>query len=234
MAETGYVDFRQIRTAAASLASQAVHDAFGPRRDANTALEGVKAANVAAQGTTEAVVASVTAARGAGASWTDIGRALGVTKQGARQRFAELSEEDPLIYGIYATRQAGEVIQVPKPWAIVLPAFAWIREGIDGGKYGEASTYVDGREAFIKVDRIDFVKNHPSVTESLLVTDEFRDPSSCGRVLLARRSVQPPELVADLEVGDWVLANGERCRVHGFTESDIQLLPERRDFPADT
>lgn len=73
--------------------------------------------------------------------------------------------------------------------------------------------------------------SHPAASESLLAT-EFRDPMSKGRVLLVRRSIQPPDLVADLEVGDWVLANGERCRVHGFTDSDIQLLPQRRDLPA--
>jgi hypothetical protein len=226
----GYVDFWGLRNRAASMAARAVEDGLGVR-DANTALDEVKAANVAQQGATEALLVAVTNARDNGSSWTDIGRALGLTKQGARQRFADLSDEEALIYSIYATRQAGEVIHVPKPMAVLLPAFSWIRQGIDEGRYGEASFYVDGREAFIKVDVSDYLIHHPSVAASLLVTDEFRDPLSKGRVLLARRSVQASDMMDNLTVGSRVIASGEWCRVIGFTDSDIQLLPDNRDLP---
>jgi len=227
---TSYIDFWGLRNEAASLAARAVQDGLGAR-NANTVLEEVKAANVAQQGAMEALLAAVTNARENGSSWSDIGRALGLTRQGARQRFADLSEEEALIYSIYATRQAGEVIHVPKPMALLLPAFSWIRRGIDEGHYGEASFYMDGREAFIKVDVSDYLRHHPAVAANLLVTDEFRDPISKGRVLLARRSIQPPGVMDELNVGTRVIASREWCRVIGFTGSDVQLLPDNRDLP---
>src|ERR1700728_329534 len=166
-----YVDYWGLREEAARLARKAVTEGLGVR-DATTALEEVKAANVAQQGAMEAFLAAVNNARETGSSWSDIGRALGLTKQGARQRFVELSDEDALVSSIYAARRAEEVVQVPKPMALLLPAFSWIRRGIDEGRYGEASFYFDGREAFIKVDVADYLRHHPAVSDLVECPDQ--------------------------------------------------------------
>lgn len=163
--QAGYVDYWQVRNTAESLAVNAVVDGRGTR-DASTALDEIKAANVAQQGAMQAVLNAVLRARECGTSWSDIGRALGITKQGAQQRFAEL-DEDALARAIFETRRRGSVVHVPKPMAIVLPSFAWIREGLDENRYRDGSLRIDGGEAYVQVDVADYLEHHPAANADL-------------------------------------------------------------------
>jgi hypothetical protein len=155
----GYVDFRRVRSEAASIAERAVQAGFGVR-DGSTALEEIKAANVANQATTQAVLNAVVHARDHGLPWADIGRALGITKQGAQKRFAE-EDEDALVRAIFETRSAGQVVRVPKPIAVLLPAFQWIRDGLDRGTFSDGSVRIDGGQAYVQVSRADYLEHHP-------------------------------------------------------------------------
>jgi hypothetical protein len=155
-----YVDFRRVRSEAVSIAERAVQAGFGVR-DASTALDEIKAANVANQATTQALLNALVHARDHGLAWADIGRALGITKQGAQKRFAE-EDEEALLRAIIETRSAGHVVRVPKPIAILLPAFQWIRDGLDHGTYSDGSLRTDGGQAYVQVSRSDYLEHHPT------------------------------------------------------------------------
>lgn len=154
-----YVDFWRLRSDAASLAERAVQAGLGSR-DATTALDEIKASNVANQATTQAILNAIVNARDFGLSWADIGRALGVTKQGAQKRYAE-TDEEALVRAIIQARSAGQVVRVPKPIAVLLPAFQWIRDGLDQGVYSDGSLRVDGGQAYVQVGRAEYIEHHP-------------------------------------------------------------------------
>jgi Clp amino terminal domain, pathogenicity island component len=86
----------------------------GAADDPLARLEAASAANEELAVVSDALLTHfVGAARGAGASWTEIGQALGVTKQGAQQRFA------------YRTRMIGELIRRGSArTAVALPLLA--------------------------------------------------------------------------------------------------------------
>jgi hypothetical protein len=196
MAGTGYVDYRQVRSEAGELAEQAVTAARGVR-DRSTALEEIKAANVANQATTQAILNAIVNARDYGHPWSDIGLALGITKQGAQRRLAE-ADEDALIRAIIQTRSAGQVVRVPKPIAILLPAFQWIRDGLDSGSFSDASLRIDGGQAFIPVSRGDYLLHHPgSVPDRYLVQHLTVMPSNGANWTTFANTEDEAKLLAD-------------------------------------
>jgi hypothetical protein len=159
--QTGYIDFRRVREAAVSIAERAVQSGLGVR-DKTTALDEIKAANVANQATTQAILNAVVHARDYGHSWADIGRALGVTKQGAQKRYADAEEDETaLIRAIIESRSAGQIVRVPKPIAMLLPAFQWIRDGLDRMEYADGSLRIDGGDAYVQVPRNHYLEHHP-------------------------------------------------------------------------
>ena len=159
--ESGYVDFRRVREAAASIAERAVQSGLGVR-DKSTALDEIKAANVANQATTQAILNAVVHARDYGLSWADIGRALGITKQGAQKRYADAEEDETaLVRAIVESRSTGQVVRVPKPIAVLLPAFQWIRDGLSRNEYADSSMRIDGGDAYVQVPRTHYLEHHP-------------------------------------------------------------------------
>ncbi len=89
-----HVDYRLVHDEATALGPKVVQKARGPLRP-ETAIEEIKAQNVAAQGADEGLNMAVDRARRFGLSWTEIGLALGITRQAAQQRFAALVSEPP-------------------------------------------------------------------------------------------------------------------------------------------
>jgi hypothetical protein len=155
-----FVDYHGIYSTALNLASAAVKHGLGTEDEA-TSLAGIKAANVANQATTQAVLNAVVNARERGKSWSEIGRALGITKQGAQKRFVE-PDEDALVRAIIETRSVDCVVRVPKPIAMLLPSFEWIREGMETNQFGDASLHIDGGQEFVAVPRDVYLSHHPT------------------------------------------------------------------------
>ncbi len=220
----GYVDFRRVRSEAASIAERAVQAGFGVR-DGSTAFEEIKAANVANQATTQAILNAVVHARDHGLAWADIGRALGITKQGAQKRFAE-EDEDALVQAIFETRSAGQVVRVPKPIAILLPSFQWIRDGLNRGTFSDGSLRIDGGQAYVQVSRAEYLEHHPTCVPDRYFLQHLTSTPPHGRnwtiyadteqeAKAKADEVWGPDRVADrqeiidTETGNrWVRANG--------------------------
>jgi len=68
---------------------------MGPARQPAQAITAVTAAAGAARAATRGLDEAVIAARRGGASWTDIGRGVGITRQSAHQRWGTLAAGAP-------------------------------------------------------------------------------------------------------------------------------------------
>jgi hypothetical protein len=159
-----YVDYWQLHRVARSLARDFVEQGVGPVGP-GTAIDEVTAANVAQRATVQALVDAVERARQTGSSWAAIGRALGMTKQGAQQRFAEAPDggAEALLSAILETCTRGQLVAIPKPMALLFPPLDWVREGLAEGRYQDASIHLDGSDAYVGVDRDEFLKHHPEL-----------------------------------------------------------------------
>jgi hypothetical protein len=155
-----FVDYRSIYSVALNLPSAAVKHGLGTENEV-TLLAEIRAANVANQATTQAILNAVVNARDRGQSWSEIGRALGVTKQGAQKRYVE-PDEDALVRAIVETRSVESFVRVPKPIAMLLPAFEWIRKAIDANQFGEASLRIHEDEEYVDVPRDEYLRRHPT------------------------------------------------------------------------
>jgi hypothetical protein len=159
-----YVDYWQLNQVATSLARDFVEEGLGPVGPGN-AIDEVRAANVASRATVQALIDAVERARRSGSSWAAIGRALGMTKQGAQQRFTEASDGGAraLLGAILESCTRGQVVAIPKPMALLFPPLDWVREGLAEGRYHDASVNVDGSDAYVGVGRDEFLRHHPEL-----------------------------------------------------------------------
>jgi len=159
-----YVDYWQLHQVAGSLARDFVEQGLGSV-DPDNAIDEVRAANVAHRAMVQALINAVERARQTGSSWAAIGRALGMTKQGAQQRFAETPDGGAgvLLSTIFETCTRGQLVAIPKPMALLFPPLDWVREGLAEGRYQDASVHRDGSDAYVSVDRDEFLKHHPEL-----------------------------------------------------------------------
>jgi hypothetical protein len=93
-AATDEIDYSKLRRTARNLGRKVVRD----ERDslsAETVLEELRAQGVVARGAAIGVRDAVRDAINFGASWNDVGVALGITRQAAHKRFAAIVGEPP-------------------------------------------------------------------------------------------------------------------------------------------
>jgi hypothetical protein len=113
----------------------------------------------------QALINAVKRARQTGSSLAAIGRAMGMTKQGAQQRFAEAPDggAGALLSAILETCVRGQPVAIPKPMALLFPPLDWVREGLAlaQGRYQDASVHLDGRDAYVGVGRDEFLAPPP-------------------------------------------------------------------------
>jgi hypothetical protein len=93
-ASTEGVDYRKLRFTARDLGRKQVRDERGPL-STETALEELRAQGVVARVAAIGVKDAVRDAINLGASWNNVGVALGITRQGAHKRFAATVGEPP-------------------------------------------------------------------------------------------------------------------------------------------
>jgi hypothetical protein len=147
-----YVDYWQLYQEASSLPRHFVQKGLGPEGSDNAIAE-VRAANVANRATVQALIDAVERARQSGSSWAAIGRALGMTKQGAQQRFTEAADGGAaaLLGAILDTCTRGQLVAIPKAMALLFPPLDWVQKGLAGD------------DAYVGVSRDDFLRHHPDL-----------------------------------------------------------------------
>jgi len=93
-ASTDGVDYRKLRLTARDLGRKQVRDQRGPL-SAETMLAELRAQGIVARGSAIGVRDAVRDAINLGASWNDVGVALGITRQAAHKRFAAIVDQPP-------------------------------------------------------------------------------------------------------------------------------------------
>jgi hypothetical protein len=93
-ASTDGVDYHKLRQTARDLGRMQVRDQHGPL-SAETVLAELRAQGIVARVAAIGVRDAVRDAVNLGASWNDVGTALGVTRQAAHKRFAAIVSEPP-------------------------------------------------------------------------------------------------------------------------------------------
>jgi hypothetical protein len=93
-ASTEGVDYRKLRLTARDLGRKQVRDERGPL-STETALEELRAQGAVARVAAISVRDAVRDAINLGASWNDVGLALGITRQAAHKRFAAIVDQPP-------------------------------------------------------------------------------------------------------------------------------------------
>jgi hypothetical protein len=91
---TDHVDYQHVRLTARNLGRQEVRNKRGPL-SAETVLEELRAQGVVAREAAIGVKDTVRDAINLGASWHDVGLALGITRQAAHKRLAAIVGEPP-------------------------------------------------------------------------------------------------------------------------------------------
>jgi hypothetical protein len=91
---TSDVDYSKLRVMARSLGRKEVRTERGPL-SAETVLDELQAQGLVARVAAIGVRDAVRDAINLGASWNDVGAALGITRQGAHKRFAAIVREPP-------------------------------------------------------------------------------------------------------------------------------------------
>jgi hypothetical protein len=89
----------------------------------------------------------------------------GHDQAGAQQRFAEASDggAGALLGAIFEACTRGQLVAIPKPMALLFPPLDWVRKGLAEGRYHDASVHVDGSDAYVGVDRDEFLRHHPEL-----------------------------------------------------------------------
>ena len=93
-ASTEGVDYHKLRHTARNLGRKAVRDQRGPL-SAETVLDELRAQGIVARVAAIGVRDAVRDAINFGASWNDVGVALGITRQAAHKRFAAIVDQPP-------------------------------------------------------------------------------------------------------------------------------------------
>ena len=88
------VDYHKLRLTARNLGRKQVRDERGPL-STETVLAELRAQGIAARAAAIGVKDAVRDAINLGASWNDVGVALGITRQAAHKRFAAMVGEPP-------------------------------------------------------------------------------------------------------------------------------------------
>jgi hypothetical protein len=91
---TDDVDYSKLRQTARNLGRKEVRDEHGPL-SAETVLDELRAQGIVARVAAIGVKDAVRDAINLGASWQDVGTALGITRQAAHKRFAAIVGEPP-------------------------------------------------------------------------------------------------------------------------------------------
>jgi hypothetical protein len=91
---TDDIDYHKLRLTARNLGRKEVRDERGPL-SAETVLEELRAQGVVARVAAIGVRDAVRDAINLGASWNDVGLALGITRQAAHKRFAAIVDQPP-------------------------------------------------------------------------------------------------------------------------------------------
>ncbi len=91
---TDNVDYHELRLTARNLGRKQVRDRCGSL-SAETVLAELRAQGIVARATAIGVKDAVRDAINLGASWNDVGVALGITRQAAHKRFAAMVGEPP-------------------------------------------------------------------------------------------------------------------------------------------
>jgi hypothetical protein len=91
---TDDVAYHKLRQTARNLGRNVVRDERGPL-SAETVLEELRAQGIAARVAAIGVRDAIRDAINLGASWQDVGTALGITRQAAHKRFAAMVGEPP-------------------------------------------------------------------------------------------------------------------------------------------
>ncbi len=91
---TDNVDYQKLRQTARNIGRKEVRDERGSL-SAETVLEELRAQGVVARGAAIGVRDAVRDAINFGASWNDVGVALGITRQAAHKRFAAIVRQPP-------------------------------------------------------------------------------------------------------------------------------------------
>jgi len=94
VAPTDDLDYRKLRLTARYLGRKQVRDQRGPL-SAETVLAELRAQGIVARVAAIGVKDAVRDAINFGASWNDVGVALGITRQAAHKRFAAIVGEPP-------------------------------------------------------------------------------------------------------------------------------------------
>ncbi|MGC8626790.1 MAG: hypothetical protein ACP5VR_04390 [Acidimicrobiales bacterium] len=159
-----YVDYWRLYQEAALLPRNFVQKGFGPEGSGNP-IDEVGAANVANGATEQALIDAVERARQAGSSWAAIGRAMGMTKHGAQQRFTGAADGGAaaLLRAVLETCTRGRLVAIPKAMALLFPPLDWVRQGLAEGRYKAASAHLHGSDPYVGVSRDDFSRHHPDL-----------------------------------------------------------------------